>query len=177
MEERQTELEQRFWKTYIRNGARVMRHDGSRNSARRIVDNIIAHSTPMYIQVQEEVHAGKDLSETAAGQAIKTDLEKDAEKMKEELSQLKSEMEEVLKDSKEGNDQLKQAIQEDISSIKKKLGGQLEALEKLALTNNLKLQAGLSLAVIFAIGIGRVAAENSETLIKTLEVLMSNFQG
>lgn len=173
MEERQTELEQKFWKTYIRNGARVMRHDGSRNSARRIVDNIIAHSTPMYIQVQEEVHAGMDLSETAAGQAIKTDLEKTAEKLKEELSQLKTEMEDALKDSKEGNDQLKQAYQEDISSIKKELRGQLEALRKLAEITNLDLQAGLSLAVLFAIGVGcaSVAAGNSEPVTKTFEVL------
>ena len=93
--------QQGFWQVYIQNGARVMRHDGSMASARGIVDNIIICSTPIYIQIQDEVHAGKDLSQTAAGQAIKTDLEKAAEKTKEELASLKAEMEDALKYAKE----------------------------------------------------------------------------
>ena len=66
-----------------------------------IVDNIIICSTPIYIQIQDEVHAGKDLPQTAAGQAIKTDLENAAEKTKEELASLKAEMEDALKYAKE----------------------------------------------------------------------------
>ena len=87
MEERQNQIEQGFvdhsgnhqqgfWQTYIQNGARVMRHDGSVYSTRRIVNNILTHSTPIYLQIQDEVHSGKGFSQTAAGQAIKTDLDR-----------------------------------------------------------------------------------------------------
>ena len=120
-----------FWQPYIENGAQVMRHDGSIASARRIVDKIIVNSTPLFIQIQDEVHAGKDLPQTAAGQAIKTDLEKDAEKTKEEFANLKAEMEGALKDAKEDRDQLRQQYEEEISSVKKKMDTQAEQQKKL----------------------------------------------
>ena len=128
MEKRQKQLEQGyvdrtgkhqpgFWQIYIQEGARVMRHDGSIESARKIVDNIITRSQPIYIQIQDEVHAGKDLSQTAAGQAIKTDLEKVAEKTREELANLKVEMEDALKNAKEDKDRLKEQYEEHMSIL------------------------------------------------------------
>ena len=137
MEKRQKQLEQGyvdrtgkvqqgFWQLYIQNGARVMRHDDSIDSARRIVDNIIICSTPIYIQIQDEVHAGKGLSQTAAGQAIKTDLEKAAEKTKEELSRLKVEMEDALKNAKEDKDRLQQQYEERIASLGQRMATESE---------------------------------------------------
>ena len=141
MERRQKQLEQGFvdnsgnpkqgfWQVYIQNGARVMRHDGSLDSARRIVDNIITQSAPIYIQIQDEVHAGKDLSETAAGQAIKTELEKAAEKSKEELANLKVEMADALKSAKADSDRLKQNYERQMSSLEQRMNSESEARRK-----------------------------------------------
>ena len=153
MENRQKELEQGFedrtgrrqpgfWQIYIQNGARVMRHDGSIDSARRVVDNILTRSRPIYIQVQEEVHAGKDLSQTAAGQAIKTDLEKAAEKTKEELTSLKAEMADALKDAQDERDRLEQQYEEKMASLGRRMAAESEEQRKRTQEelNNLKSQ-------------------------------------
>lgn len=132
METRQKQLEQGyvdhsgnpqqgFWQIYIQNGARVMRHDGSISSAMRIVDNILIHSAPIYIQIQDEVHASKDLSQTAAGQAVKTDLEKAAEKAKEELANAKVEMGSALKSAREARDRLRQQYEAEISLVRQRM--------------------------------------------------------
>ena len=132
MEKRQKQLEQGyvdhsgnpqqgFWQLYIQNGARVMRHNGSIYSAMKIVDNIIIHSAPIYIQIQDEVHASKDLSQTAAGQAIKTDSEKAAEKEKEELTSAKTEMGNALKSAREARDRLRQQYEAEISSVRQRM--------------------------------------------------------
>ena len=106
--DRDGNFQQGFWQVYIQNSARVMRHDGSVYSTRRIVDNILTHSTPIYLQVQDEVHSGKGLSQTAAGQAIKADLERASEKSKEELTSLKVEMEVALNKARADKDRLQQ---------------------------------------------------------------------
>ena len=141
METRQKQLEegyvdnagntqQGFWQIYIENGARVMRHNGSIYSAIRIVDNIIVRSAPIYIQIQDEVHVSKDLSQTAAGQAVKTDLEKAAEKTKEELTnakvQVKAEMQAALKNAQEDKGRLKQQYEEQMASLGRRMATESE---------------------------------------------------
>ena len=127
-------LQQGFWQVYIQNGARVMRHDGSIYSAIRIVDSIIVRSTPIYIQVQDEVHTSKDLSQTAAGQALKTDLEKAAEKTKEELAkakvQMEVEMEGALRNATEDTNRLKQQYEEQMSSLGQRMAAQSQEQKK-----------------------------------------------
>ena len=122
--------QQGFWQVYIKSGARVMRHDNSIDSARRVVDNIIICSKPIYIQIQDEVHAGKGLAETAAGQAIKTDLEKAAEKTKEELSSLKVEMQDALKGAKEDKDRLEQQYKDQMLALKQRMTAESEEERK-----------------------------------------------
>lgn len=151
MEARQKQLEhgyvdrsgnpqQGYWQVYIKNGAQVMRHDGSIDSAKRIIDTIMVRSTPIYIQIQDEVHAGKDLSQTAAGQAIKTDLEKAAEKTKEELASLKAEMEDALKDAKEDKERLKDQYEEEISLMQQRLRAEYDEQRKMIEADNQKLR-------------------------------------
>ena len=137
MEKRQRQLEQGFfdhsgmpkqgfWQIYIQNGARVMRHDGSVGSARKIVDNILTCSEPIYIQIQDEVHDGKNLSETAAGRTIKTELENEAERSKAEFNNLKVEMETAAKKAEEDKDRLTQKHEKDISSLEQRMATESE---------------------------------------------------
>jgi len=156
MEGRQKQLEQGFldrsgtprqgfWQTYIENGARVMRHDGSVDSARRIVDNIIIFSTPIYIQIQDEVFAGKDLSQTAAGQEIKADLEKSTEKTSEELAKLKEELA-TLRGEMEGRRKaqeearLRQQFEEEIALMQEKMRTELEEQKRMYEATNQALR-------------------------------------
>ena len=146
-------LHQGFWQTYIKNGARVMRHNGSVDSARRIVDNIIICSTPIYIQIQDEVAAGKDLVQTAAGQEIMSDLERGAEKMSKELANLKAEMEDTLRNTKEDNkDLLKQEFEEEISLIEEKRQAVLSERIKMWQADNPRLTAEIGALVVVLLG-------------------------
>ena len=142
MEKKQKQLEegyvdrsgnrqQGFWQEYIQNGAQVMRHDHTIDSARKIVDKIIIGSTPIYIQIQNELHAGEVLSQTTAGQAIKRDLDKDTERMKEELTKLKVKMENALKNTNKNKDWLKQQYEEQISSLEGTMAEHAEGQRKL----------------------------------------------
>ena len=145
MEERQKQLEQGytdragkpqqgFWQIYIQNGARAMRHDGSIGSAKSIVNNIITCSTPIYVQIQDEVQAGKGLSQTAAGQALVSDLEKTAERMKEELTNLKEELanlkKELNSEKTESRSLLKQQLEEELSLARERMRVEWEKQRK-----------------------------------------------
>ena len=143
MEMRQNQLEQGFWQIYLQNGARVMRHDGSIASATRIVDNIIICSTPIYIQIQDEVYAGKDLSQTAAGCAVKTDLERHAENMKAELANVKAELG-ALKNTQNYTAKLRQQFEEDIWEMEEKLRSKCEEKANLLKADNEKLKAEIA---------------------------------
>ena len=180
MEERQNQIEQGFvdhsgnhqqgfWQTYIQNGARVMRHDGSIDSARRIVDNIIICSTPIYIQIQDEVSTVKDLSETAAGQAIMSDLEKEATRLAERLASLIA----------EGEDE------EEISLVQQALNYVFSEQIKMRELTNQKLIALIGGLVLGGVGVGvgvgvlgvralvlAAGSLNWEVLIRLMRLLM-----
>lgn len=162
MEERQEQIEQGFvdhsgnthqgfWQTYIQNGAHVMRHNGSIDSARRIVDNIIVRCTPVYIQIQDEVLDGKDLSETAAGQAIMSDLERTVDSLREELANLDAEMEEVP--NRAGDEYLlRQQLEEEISSVQNRMNSMLAQESHMFNIDNQKLKARIKGLVLLGLG-------------------------
>ena len=163
MEERQKQIEQGFvdhsgnfrqgfWQKYMKNGAQVMRHDGTVDSARRILDKFVIYSTPRYIQIQNEVLHGKDLSETAAGQSIMSDLEKNAERLEEELANLRAEMEDTLKNTNEDNKHsTRQKFEEEISLILEERKTVLSERTKLCETDNPSLIAHIAEAGILAL--------------------------
>ena len=93
--------EEGVWQEYIEKGAQVMRHDGTVDSARRILDKFLICSTPIYIQIQDEVLHGKGFSETTAGKSIMSDLKRKTKKLDEEFANLIAEMEDTLKNTKE----------------------------------------------------------------------------
>ena len=134
-------LQQGAWQEYIEKGAQVMRHDGTVDSA-RILDKFLICSTPIYIQIQDEILHGKGLSETAAGQLIMSVLEKKAERVEEELAYLKAQMEDTLKNIKvDHKNSIRKEFEKEILLVLEKKKRVLSERAKLCKTDNPSLVA------------------------------------
>ena len=153
MELRQKQLEQGYvdhsgnlqkgaWEEYIEKGAQVMRHDGTVDSARRILDKFLISSTPRYIQIQDEMLHGKGLSETTAGKSIVSNLEKKVKKLDEKFANLIAEMEDTLKNTKEDDKHsIRMEFEEEMLLIIEKKKKVLSERAKLRKTDNPSLVA------------------------------------
>lgn len=88
--------DERLFQPVLEKGARMVRHDNTRDSAHRILRQII-RNTPAALQIQKElVEQGKDISQTAAAVELDQELAALAQKHMEELKEIKQEMEEAL---------------------------------------------------------------------------------
>jgi len=69
---RENDLSSGPWAGMIRHGSRVMRHDGSRDSALRVIGSIVDRNTDVVLDIQSEmVDQGLPFSETGAGKVVK----------------------------------------------------------------------------------------------------------
>ncbi|KAF8465008.1 P-loop containing nucleoside triphosphate hydrolase protein [Kalaharituber pfeilii] len=98
------------WYGMVANRATHERHDGTYTSAGKIVGRIVKQS-PVFIQIQKEIASGKGLADTAAGHAVKTKLEQDAEKHKKDLNRLEGEIQQAQESAKRNADLLQQQTQ------------------------------------------------------------------
>ena len=76
-----------FWHGMVAQGASHARHDGSKQSAEEIIGLVVKRS-PIYLQIQEELLAGKAHSQTAAAQALIEDLQRKVEELEANLEQV-----------------------------------------------------------------------------------------
>ncbi|EJD50945.1 P-loop containing nucleoside triphosphate hydrolase protein [Auricularia subglabra TFB-10046 SS5] len=91
-EARERELCDGFWKDMIADGAKVMRHDGSAETAQRVAESLVLRPL-IKLQLQRELgRTGVALSETAAGREVGIDLAGAIEKHREEIARLKDEL-------------------------------------------------------------------------------------
>ncbi|KAG9251956.1 P-loop containing nucleoside triphosphate hydrolase protein [Emericellopsis atlantica] len=106
---RERELQQpEFWGVMIDRGSRMARHDGSFESARRIIDSLvkpIQSSDPSppggacVLDIQEEmVDQEKNLDETAAGQFVQSGMLEARRRFETELAEYKESMELALQE-------------------------------------------------------------------------------
>lgn len=86
-------MPQGFWYELTQAGASNMKHYNTEDTANRIIENIIEHDDPVFLQIQLDIADGKDLGDTEAGMAIKTRLEKQAEAANKKIEELRREME------------------------------------------------------------------------------------
>ena len=126
-ESRESELasNELFFKAALDKGAHMLRHDNTVESAQRIVREILGNQPePLLIQ-RETVDEGKSLAQTNAGLDLQAELDRQANKHREELTSLKSEMEEMMstKDAKHAEDI------EDLTATLKAVQSQLETVE------------------------------------------------
>jgi len=91
---RETELRENpnMWKKMIERGSRVWRQDGDDKSAWEIIQYLISMKRPVTLKIQEEMGKGATLDETAAGQEVHAELEKQRQKYEKRLDELREEM-------------------------------------------------------------------------------------
>lgn len=88
--ERERQLRERFFKPAIDQGARMMRHLNTADSARNVLVRL-SRSIPVPLQIQYEiVDDRKILPETVAGQELKEDFEAKLEALEKQISELKA---------------------------------------------------------------------------------------
>ena len=100
-EEREEELITNFFKPVLDKRAQIARHHNTVESAHDIIRHII-RNRPAALQIQRElVDEGKDIGDTAAGEAVNKELNEQIRRHRAELKTIKEEMEKAMKDKDE----------------------------------------------------------------------------
>lgn len=94
-----------FWGYMSQKGATILRHDGQRESAIRVIEHILQRSQgreaiPLAIQ-RELVDQGVELNDTTAGQCLGAELRTQREKFEREIRIMEKEKEELLREKDE----------------------------------------------------------------------------
>lgn len=112
-----------FWGVLVHSGARVKRHDNSRESAMALLEELVQNKK-MAMSIQKEmVTEGKTLDQTQAGIELEFELQKQKEKSKHELAELQETMRQAMAasdhESSEALRQHKADMQQKIDKIRR----------------------------------------------------------
>ncbi|KAN0098824.1 P-loop containing nucleoside triphosphate hydrolase [Hyaloscypha variabilis] len=101
-----------FWGAMIKRGSRAERHDGSKQSALRIVGEIIDRQFRVVLDIQRQlVDQGMNLDDTDAGQALHSELTAEKEKFKAISLELKDDLEFTIREKDNEREQIIKAYQ------------------------------------------------------------------
>jgi GTPase SAR1 family protein len=128
-EMREKELENNFFKGILDKGARMLRHEGTRESTHRILRYLI-HNQPATLLIQKElVNEHKNIIQTSAGSELTRVLNEQRERHEEAVAQLRKDMEAAIRDKDhETREELKEEMRTKHEQILK-LQGENERLE------------------------------------------------
>lgn len=88
-----------FWGGMVARGSRVERHDGTKESARNIISNLVDRKIRVVLDIQKQlVDQNKSLEDTDAGQALQSELIKERKISEAKLADLKLDMESALQE-------------------------------------------------------------------------------
>lgn len=91
-----------FWGEMVQRGSRVERHDGTSESANRIVSNLVARQIRVTLDIQKDlIDRQMNLFDTNAGRALQAELIEERQRSEKRLAELKEDMELALKDKDE----------------------------------------------------------------------------
>ncbi|EEH11133.1 conserved hypothetical protein [Histoplasma capsulatum G186AR] len=97
---RERELRDRYWSGILGHGGMMMRHDGSRSSAKEIIKTCFRYNqhliAPLDIQ-REMVTHDQQLSETAAGRELYSAIREKRQRYASELTTLREELDKALR--------------------------------------------------------------------------------
>ena len=120
-EARERELTTNFFKPVLDKGAQLARHHNTTESAHYIIRSIMRNQ-PMVLQIQRElVDEGKNIIDTAAGDAINKELN---EQMRRHQAELKSVQEEMMQALKDKDEETRKELEEET----RKLSEQMEKM-------------------------------------------------
>ncbi|KIK46994.1 hypothetical protein CY34DRAFT_35664, partial [Suillus luteus UH-Slu-Lm8-n1] len=112
-EARESELasKDKFFKPAIEKGARMLRHDGSLESAHTTLRYLLSsHSATLAIQ-QEIVNEQKPIEKTTAGSELRRALDEQADRNKEEIRNLRAEIEAAKRAKHERRGELQRELE------------------------------------------------------------------
>lgn len=113
-EARESELasKDKFFKPAVEKGARMLRHDGTLESAHTTLRYLLnSHSATLAIQ-QEIVNEQKPIEKTAAGSELRRALDEQADRNKEEIRNLRAEMEAAMRAKHERRGELQRELED-----------------------------------------------------------------
>ncbi|KAG5641212.1 hypothetical protein DXG03_005760 [Asterophora parasitica] len=127
-----------FFKPVLDKGARLVRHEHTLDSARAILRSFFGQK-PEALQIQQELDAGMDISQTSAGRELDRDLTEQIAQHRKEMQTLMEEMneasrlrdEETRKELAEDRAKLQEEVKRIQADAKNIAAGYAEALEKL----------------------------------------------
>ncbi|KAI3324519.1 hypothetical protein HD806DRAFT_492854 [Xylariaceae sp. AK1471] len=152
----ETELQSNYWSDMLSNGATYVRHDGTPESARKILDIMVNKRREFKTNIQVEmVEKGMRLDETSAGRQLDKDLIEAKLKYEVELHSLRTHYENAL----QLND--------------KKLAERYSAMEA-ALSS--KIDEANSARTKLEIDIARLQQEKQEEMVRAEERLKQQFK-
>lgn len=127
-----------FFKSVLDKGARLVRHDHTLESARVILRSFFGQK-PQALQIQRELDAGMDISQTSAGKELNRDLMDKIAGHRQEMQTLMEEMneasrlrdEETRKELAEDREKLQEEVSRIQADARNMAAGYAEALAKL----------------------------------------------
>lgn len=81
-----------IWGDMVDQGAKIMLHDNSPDSATNIIRHILTHGGPVQLLVQKELAKNPRLEETTVGRQLNEDMGLDAAKLRAEMEDLRREV-------------------------------------------------------------------------------------
>lgn len=144
-----------FWGEMYKNGSKIVRHTGDRQSALQILNILIRRKHPIVTQIQREMNVERrELDETSAGEQLNADIIKLQKKHQEEMAQLHRDMEEAIAtQNKEAASQIAK-LQDDVKQQmikaeeeRKGLQVDLERINKERMEEMKKYQAEIQKAI------------------------------
>jgi len=120
-EAREQELAREFFKPVLDKGAQLARHHNTAESAHDIIRRI-AKNRPIPLQIQRElVDERKDITDTAAGQAVNKELNEQIKRHHAELRAVREEMQALMEKDEETRQELEEEtrrIQAEINQMR-----------------------------------------------------------
>ena len=122
-ESREKGLSSNFFKPVLDKGAQMVRHHNTAQSAQDII-RMIMKNQPLVLQIQRElVDEHKDIVDTAAGEAVNRELNKQIRRHQAELKEIQEQMMQAMK---EKDEETRQEMEEE----SRKLREQMEKIKK-----------------------------------------------
>ena len=117
-EVRERELTTNFFKPVLDKGAQLARHHNTAESACNIIRRIMKNQ-PAVLQIQRElVDEGRNIVDTAAGDAINKELN---EQIRRHQAELKAVQEEIMEALKEKDEQTRQELEEETRKLQEEM--------------------------------------------------------
>jgi chromosome segregation ATPase len=128
-EAREEELVGEFFKPVLDKGAQIARHRDTVKSAHDIIRRIMKNR-PVALQIQRElVDEGKNITDTAAGQAVNKEL---SEQIERHNAELKAVQEEMLRAQQRRDEETRQELEEEMRKIQEEMNRMRVSLEGMA---------------------------------------------